>query len=399
MQRTSLIFAVLFAVAPLLGQAEAYVLGRARMLEGDYPAARQELQKALDEKPGDVRITYQLGLCLFESKDYQGALELFSIVDKQKKGMGSFYLAKIEFRLNRTELALKYLREHLDSRYKMPEKDILLDPDLGQLENHPGWQQLWNEKEWYSEKDQLFQEALFLAGNGHELEALNLLNQLEKRAYKRSLVLEHKARIYARLGNEKAAAKALQAAVKSDARNLDALQLLCEQQVVDGDFDDASQGLNRLLRQEPDRFEAYLLRAKVRSELDMLGLALDDLDLYLEVFPESHEGWNARGMVQYQHRKYLNALQSFHRAIALDQSSAAYYLNRGRTFMATGTLRSASSDLSMSLDLDPYNGQSWYAMGLVKRELGQLKDACPCFEKAYQYGVYEAGELIERECQ
>ena len=73
--------------------------------------------------------------------------------------MGSFYLAKTEVKLNHPEQALKYLRIHLSSRYKKNEEEILLDEDLSALEGTSGWQQLWNEKKWFSNEDKEFQEA------------------------------------------------------------------------------------------------------------------------------------------------------------------------------------------------------------------------------------------------
>ena len=75
--------------------------------------------------------------------------------------MGSFYLAKTEVKLNHPEQALKYLRNHLSSRYKMPEDEIMLDEDLSQLEGTPGWQQLWNEKKWYSQEDMSSRKPCF----------------------------------------------------------------------------------------------------------------------------------------------------------------------------------------------------------------------------------------------
>ncbi len=74
-----------------------------------------------------------LGLCHFNMNNFPAAREAFYEAEKRREGMGSLYLAKTEVKLNHPELALKYLRIHLSSRYKIPEKEILLDPDLSQL--------------------------------------------------------------------------------------------------------------------------------------------------------------------------------------------------------------------------------------------------------------------------
>jgi tetratricopeptide (TPR) repeat protein len=380
------------------GQADPYLAGRACMIQEHFDSALVHLNRALELHPGDTEILYQLGVCHFTLNNNPVARDLFYETEKRQKGMGSLYLAKTEVRLNHPELALKYLREHLVSRYRVQEKEILLDEELSRLEGEPGWQQLWNEKKWYSEGDREFQEAQFLYESGEALEAINLLNKLEKQGYQRSRVQAEKAKVYDRLGNTKAARTAWQSAVKSDVRNLDAVLHLAACQVEEGDLEEALKGMNRVIRQEPDRFEAYLLRAEARSGYDDLNGALEDLNLYLTYFPDNHGAFYQKGMIQYSHGKYLGAIQSFNRALEMDSGRAEYYFARGRTYAATGTTRYAEKDMSMALDLDPYNGRIWFEKGKLSEQLGDMKDACHSYKKASQYGIYEAGQIHDRLC-
>lgn len=381
------------------GQADPYLEGRACMIRGEYGTAVNHLQKALTVNPGETEILFNLGVCYFRLYNNPMAREYFYETEKRRKGMGSLYLARTETRLGHPELALKYLREHLDSRYRVPEKEILLDEELSTLEGDPGWQHLWNEKEWYTPKEKDFQEALFLKENGDELEAINRLNSLEKDGFDRSRVETEKAQVYALLGNRKAARTSLQSAVKSDVRNLDALLQLSHYLVEDGEPDQALAGLDRVIRQEPDRFDAYLLRARARSATGDLKGAEEDLDLYLLYFPDRHEGIYLKGLIQFDHGKYLDALQSFNRALEMDSGRAEYYFARGRTYAATGTTRYAEKDMSMALDLDPYNGEIWFEKGKLSDRLGDRKGACHCYQNALRYGIFEAGELYEKRCR
>ena len=380
------------------GQVDPYLAGRACMVQGHFDSAVFHLNRALELDPGNTEILYQLGVSHFTLNNNPDAREAFYETEKRRAGMGTLYLAKTEVRLNHTELALKYLREHLSSRYRVPEKEILLDEELSTLEGTPGWQQLWNEKKWYSKGDMEFQEAQFMKENGEALEAINLLNSLEKQGFQRSRVQAEKAEVYAQLGNLKAARSELRTAVKSDVRNLDAVLRLASYQVEEGALEEALNGLDRVIRQEPDRFEAYLLRAKARSENDNLPGALDDLDLYLTYFPEHHEAYYAMGLIQHSHRKYLDAIQSFNRALQMDSGRADYYFARGRTYASTGTTRYAEKDMSMALDLDPYNGEVWFEKGKLSEQLGNQERACRCYQKAFQYGIFEAGEILDKQC-
>lgn len=381
------------------GQSDHYLLGRACMETGKYDSARFHLELALEQDPGSAELNYQLGLVYFTLQRYPDARDAFYETELRRKGMGSFYLAKSEVKLNHPQQALKYLRIHLSSRYKKPESEILLDEDISTLQSAEGWQALWNEKRWYNSRDQAYQEAMYLKQQGDYLEAINQLNALEKQGYKKSEVLSEKAVIYEELGNVKAARSALKSALKSDARNLDAMHSLALIQVADGDFEEAVEGLNLLLRQDPARFEDYMLRAEALSETGDLDGALSDMELYLDYFPEDDSAYYRKGLIQFQHGSYLNAIQSFNKSLALNGGQAAYYFARGRTYAVTGTTRYAEKDMSMALDLDPINGEIWYEKGKLAESLGTMESACHCYRKAFQYGIFEAGELINMKCQ
>jgi hypothetical protein len=52
----------------------------------------------------------------------------------------------------------------------------------------------------------------------------------------------------------------------------------------------------------------------------------------------------------------------------------------------------------MALDLDPLNGETWFEKGKVAARLGKVSMACHCYQKAFQYGVYEAREYLDTNC-
>lgn len=395
-----IIFLLMLCIAATAaGQVDPYLAGRARMIQGSYDSASFYLQEALEQTPGEAEILYYLGLAQFALRNYPAAREAFYETEIREKGMGSFYLAKTEMKLSHPQQALKYLRIHLDSKYRNDEADILLDEDISALQEMPEWQQLWAEKKWYSPRDETFKEALFLKKNGQQLEAINLLNQLEKQGYERSRVQFEKATIYDELGNQKAARSALKDATRSDVRNLDAFLELARHQIEQGDHEEAINSLNRVIRQDPARFDAYTLRADARSAEGDLQGALEDVELYLTYFPESDSTIYQKGLIQYEHGKYLDAIQAFNRALELNNGKADYYFARGVTYTSTGTIRYAEKDFSMALDLDPLNGEIWYEKAKVSDRLGKRSVACHCYQKAYQYGVFEAGEFVDKLCQ
>ncbi len=375
-----------------------YLKARSLMLMQNYDSAVYFLNLAETSNPGNTDVIYNKGLCSFELKRYDDAISNFLIVNKRKGGMASLMLAKTEARLNHQELAVKYLREHLSSFYKKPEKDILLDADLARLETSVAWKSLWKEREWYNKYDKQLQEVVYLESTGENLDAINILNELNEKGYKRTLVNQYLADIYLSSGNKKAAMDALDKSIKADTRNMESLKKRVDLYCEEGEFEKAKTDCGRLLRQAPDEFEYYLISGKINVQLGNYDQALENVEFYLRFYPRSENGYNTLGEIYYDQGKYLKALPTFNKALELNSGSARSYFNRGRTYAATKTFKYAERDLSMSLDLDPSDSEVWFTKGLVDMELGNNEIACFDFKKALQYGKYEARTYIEQLC-
>ncbi|MEX0981717.1 MAG: tetratricopeptide repeat protein [Bacteroidales bacterium] len=390
----------LFFFQQVSGQSDinAFLKARSLMEVEKYDSALNYLELAINNNQDNVEFIYNRGLCNFYLKRYDNAIADFLFVNKRRRGMGSLMLAKIEARLNHDELAIKYLREHLSSHYKIPEKDILLDEDFTRLESGNEWRSLWMENEWYTPLDKELQEILYLKSKGEFLEVINRLNDLEERRYKRTLVNQHIAETYLALNNQKAAAEALDKSISADMRNMESLKLRIDLNLMKGDYDKAEKDCNRLLRQSPDEFEYYLVSGRIYSQLEKYEKAVESVNLYLQFYPDSSKAYNELGLIHYNNRKYLDAMKSFNQALSIDNGNASYFYNRGKTYAATKTHRYAIRDYSMALDLDPADPEIWFSKGLTDLELNNKRAACFSFKKAFQYGKYEARDYVQKIC-
>lgn len=400
MMRKSALLILLFMFTLVSGQQDPDALLRAKALMevNKYDSALHYVEMAAREEPGNTDVIYTRGLCYFEQKQYNRALADFILVDRKRNGSASLMLAKTEARLNHPELAVKYLREHLGSYNKVPERDILLDEDLALIESSDAWISLWREREWYSPYDQELQEITYLRETGEELEAINRLRELDKKGYKRSVVNQQLAELYQAAGNNRAAMDAVDQAIRTDSRNTEALKLRINMLVERGDYEDAERNCSRLLRMAPDAFDYYLVAGRIHSRLGEYDAAVSSVRSYLEFYPRSHAALNELGEIHFAAGKFLDALSTFNKALELDKGTAAYYYNRGRTYAATRTYRYAEKDFSMALDLDPTDAETWFAKGLTDLELGNTDTACFDFRKALRYGKYEAREYLDRHC-
>ncbi len=376
-----------------------YLKARSHMLTENYDSSLYYFNKAVKENRDDYDAIFYRGISYYKLNLFPSANKDFRQVNNRYNGKASLMLAKTELRLNHPEVAINFLREHLSSYYKIAEKDILLDPELSALEGTSAWNNLWREKEWYNHLDNQLQEVRYLMSSGDDLEALNILSNLEKRGSKATLVHQYKSEIYLRNGNEKAALDELSKSVKTDYRNLDARKLRASLYIGREDFTNALNDYKIILRQDPSLFEYYILSAKLMSELNDYKGALNEIGIYQMLFPSNDNAYFEEGNIHFAHGKYLNALTCYNKALALNEGIAEYYYARGISYAATGTHLYAVKDFSMSLDLDPLSADTWFAKGLTDMALGDNSAACFDFRKAAQYGIFEARSYVGKLCK
>ena len=395
----AIIVLFLFQQVTCQQKPEDYLKAMSQLQMENYDSSLHYFNKAIAVNSSDYTAIFNRGMLYYAMSEFPAASKDFRLVNKRFPGKASLMLSKTEAKLNHLDIAIKYLREHLESNYKIPEKEILLDPDFNKLEGTLEWKKLWREKEWYRPNEIELQEARYLMNTEEHLEALNALQALEKQGSNRSLIFQYKAEIYLHTGNKKAAMEELTKSIKSDYRNLEALNLRANMYYEQDEFEDALSDCKNILRQNPASFEHYILSAKLKNELNDYDGALKDMNTYLELFPAAHNSFYETGNIHFAQGRYLNAIASYNRALGLYEGNANYYYARGRAYAATGTHKYAERDFSMSLDLDPLSADTWYAKGLTDMELGHREKACFDFRKAMQYGIFEARDYIEELCK
>jgi len=379
------------------GQVSDYMLGRAHMEKQQYDSALFFLNKALVAKPGNADYLFHRGMAYFEQRNYELALTDFLHLRQRQSGRAGFMLAKIESRMKHPELAVKYLKENLGSRYKVEEKVLLLDSDIEAISTSAAWKALWEEKDWYSDYDRELQEASYHMNFEEYPEALNLLERLDKKAYKRSIVKSHKAKIYHSNGNLKQALKEAEVAAK-DYRNYEAQMFYIDLLQEEEEYEEAFDRCEKLLRQKPDAFPYYLVAAELAGKQGRYTEGQDYANTYIELFPGKFEGYLSLADLHYAQKKYLNSLKAINKALELEQGEDELFLLRGKCFAATRMHANAAKDFSMALDLNPQNGECWFEKGLANIEMNDYPGACHDFKKALQYGHHEAREYIDKYC-
>lgn len=222
------------------------------------------------------------------------------------------------------------------------------------------------------------------------------------------------ARVEIARGNDEAAYDALQAALKADPRNVDALyyvgmvtgtlalrqfhdletkapdsallhQLAAESLVAQDKRAAAEKEYEAAIARRPDLLESLLGLAR----LHRIRLACDTaIPLYAraEAIRPTFDGAYGRAMCQSLLQDDEAAVTSFEHAIERDPRAAVAWVGLGSSLNKLRRFKDAISKLQHAIELEPTMGEAYYALGLTYQSAGQTELAQDAFRKAEQYG-------------
>lgn len=388
-----------FGVFAQKNPGDEYMRGLAFFRNAQNDSALHYFNHAWEKDKNNPDIAYYRGLTLMRKGETDLAMPDLQKVESAEKGRASFYLAQIMAMKGDLENTLRYLDINLQSAYKVPEKDIFLDPAMAKFEKDPAWTGFWKEAKYYTAFDALLAEADFLASTGAYVEAINLLSEGLKKAYRKAPLYARRAEIYLSLKNERLALEDMNSAIEADKKNPGLFFKRAELNYRLGKYKPALDDYQSALKLKPDMLEAYPGKALALNKNGMTEQAVTDFDFYLKYQPGDAKAWFLYGNMHRENERLFDALSCYNKCLAISPDKAEYFLARGETYLRTRTYRYANNDFGMALDLDPTIGKAWYNKGLALIELGMKPEACDCFKKAGNLGIYEAYAQAERICK
>ena len=180
--------------------------------------------------------------------------------------------------------------------------------------------------------------------------------------------------------------------------------------------------LDKYLQKINDDFEVYKERGDLKAELGLYNEAIDDYKKALELNPNYDEAKNAleeinkkltdikiinvdktnndvkvnntqnkesekyyeEGVNYHKEAKYKKAVESFDKAIELDNTKSKYYSARGRAKNGLRQYKEAKKDAERALSLDKNNAESYLVFGYINLDLNKYFEAIKDYDKAIE---------------
>jgi tetratricopeptide (TPR) repeat protein len=388
---------VCWLAAAQTGQDD-YLHGVADVMKEDYTSAVDNLTMALESGLPGYRVLMKRGEAWYNLGQFDLAIRDFIEVNAILPEAADFWLSKCYAAIGNVRSAVSSLERHLRSDFRLPEEEIKKDPAFDALQLSDEWFLLW-QGDWYNAEEKVIQEASYHLERGSTGDALNEIESALAKGIEGSGILAFRGRIYLEEHNFGPAISDFTVALEREDNNDQYYFYRGVANIGVGRFKEAVGDFTRVLREEPDRFEAYLLRAKAYAGMKSYDLALEDANTYLEYFDSDQDAIFLCGGIYFQQGDYLSALECYNKNMKSDPYNAAYFKARGMTYAMTRTFQYAVNDLSMSLDLDPSDGETWLYLGIAELGSGNGTAACSDFEQARRLGEARALEYIVEKCQ
>ncbi|HLP74236.1 MAG TPA: tetratricopeptide repeat protein [Bacteroidales bacterium] len=394
---TILIFSVIFSVA-LYGQevADQLLSAKALISRGETEKAISMLGSAISGQP-DYRLYLQRAEAYLMAGDYSGALSDYNEANNLNSGSGEYGLSRIYALKGDVETSLYHLERNIGSNWKKSEKDIMLDPAFGAVENKAGWKSFWK-KERYTELERKISEVEFYASSARPDEAKAISDELKAGYPDNDAVSYAEALYYNSAHKPSEAIRSITPLIGKYPGNEKYLRVLAKAQEETANSAGLTDTYSRMLDSGVTDAGVLLKRAMAYRKTGENDKALADIQKYLSFYPSDMNALSMQGKTMAASGDNLRALELFSRNLSLHPEDPQCYIDRADSYFVSRTWDRAIDDYSMSLDLKPGNPEAWLNKGIALLNTARKQEACHDFRKALSLGNKKASEYISRNC-
>ena len=194
--------------------------------------------------------------------------------------------------------------------------------------------------------------------NGQFDKATRVINELLKREKDSASGWYWKAKIEFAEGRWGAAIQHLEKATKMlpsfvDAHAEKGLIYLANQR-----YQDAEDAFSKAIEYEKRDARSYLGRAKALAKMDRWGAAIQSINNFLEIMPDSREGWFMKAELLLDKGRHQEAERAFAKYLEMEPLDPRGWCERGIALQALGLLADAVNCFSKCTELDPSNPQA-----------------------------------------
>lgn len=360
---------------------------------GMYGSVLEVSEQARD----DYRILLMCGEAALRGGDYSLAAGYYNRADLLNDGSGQLGLARVYAAKGDAATAVYHLEQHLASRFREPERELLMDPFLMKIDENRLWIQLWK-KDWYNTLEKGVAEVEYLVSRGRLNDAGEVANTF-KGLYSGDPAVDYIGGVLAyAAGNYSEASSFLRKSLNGEKGRSRVWALYINSLSGEGEYYGVVRASEEASSLFPENIEFRISRAEgLMMTGDSDGAYRIATDL-LQFYPDNGDLLKMAASLAGSSGNYPDALRYLSRNIENNRGDASAFSARGDLYMASGSYEFARYDYTMALDLNPLNAEVWYNKAKVLIYEERIDEACHDLKMALRYGNKKAAALINRHC-
>ena len=358
---------------------------------GDYNNALLKIESLLLENQ-NIDLLLAKVQTLYNLERYPEALMLCDEIGKIDHKSAAYWRILIYNRNSDEEGVRTVLSESKTRGNVIDLYDLLTKEEFADLQYR-----VLDETEYTLFEKQIYQTKILIDKQKY-LQALFIVEELISQNPKNAEVYYLQSVIYSYLDDNRKANFAIEKAISLKTSEASFYYQKVKVCLLNQNFEEALENSKKLIRKEPYQISNYVLHLKVLSANKLYDKVQELSEELLVLLPGNYDVLLLNGKSNLEGGDYLQALKSTNTALQLKTTKEAFNL-RADIYMATKTYQFAEYDYSMSLDIDPYDGDVYSKKGLARFSQGNLKGACSDWEKAIRYGSYQAVKYKEQYCK
>jgi len=167
--------------------------------------------------------------------------------------------------------------------------------------------------------------------------------------------------------------------------------------IVQGDFEGAIKDLTETIKNNPNDYDAYNMRAIAYSELKKYDQSIEDFSRCIELKPIAEAYYN-RGAAYFAKGDYKLANDDFTQCLKLSPDNIKALYKRALCNYNLENYNASLKDFNKYLANYTIDYRAYYERSLVELQLGMIDQACKDLHYARENGITEAIDLISKFC-
>jgi len=393
-----IIIIVFFTNIIMYSQKNKYLLSKIAYEKADFTKSFEHINNFIVEYPKNEKALSLKIDILFKLNNYTEVKENILLLNKYKNKDYYLLLSRAYAGLSNQKKTLENFKLYMKTRFKKSEAIIKSYKEFDILLKNKDWVNIWK-KDMYSNREKLINNAEY---------AFNIKNYPEAEVYIDKYLLKYKksekayymkALINFKNKDYKNALKNYEKAINIESNsnkiNLAYATCLIELKKTKKAF----KTLNKIIETDSSEIDAFFQRAKLALITNNIENAQDDIDYYIQYYPENEGAIFLSAQIDFKAGDFLSAIPKYGKLIKQNPAKEEYFIGRANAYIKTETYRYAINDYSMALDLNPKLSKIYYKKANAHLKLGETKQACTNWNYSYKLGNNQCTKLIYRYCK